>query len=108
MLYYLQTNTFQAVLATNGSTSFALFIYKCGDLDWSGGATVGYGASTEMFSNHRLSGTGNVILISCLNTPENPYSTVTYLITGNITKRVNYRMRFILTKVHIAKVPLKC
>ena len=109
-LYSLQTNTFQAVLATDGSNSFALFIYKCGDLEWNGRrrATVGYGASTEMFSNHRLSRMGNVISISCLNAPENPYSTVTYLITGNITKRVNYRMCFTPTEVHFTRVPLKC
>ena len=108
LLYSLQTNTFQTVLATDGSNSFALFIYKCGDLDWNGRATVGYGASTEMFSNHRLSRMGNAILISCLNAPENPYSTVTYLITGNITKRVNYRMCFTPTEVHFTRVPLKC
>ena len=51
---------------------------------------------------------GSVILISCLNAPENPYSTVTYLITGNITKSVNYRMRLTPTEVHFTRVPLKC
>ena len=35
---FVQTNSFQCVLATNGSTSFALFIYyHKGSLQWSAG-----------------------------------------------------------------------
>ena len=78
----LQTNTFQAVMVTDGGTnSFAIFIYRCGDLQWSGGATIGYGASSEMFSNHRFSGTFFTTSIACLNTPDNQFVTLLYEIT---------------------------
>ena len=45
---------------------------------------------------------GNAISISCLNAPENQYSTVTYLITGNITK-VNYGVHFTPSEVHFLR-----
>ena len=92
VLLLLQTNTFQAVLVTDGANSFALFIYRCGDLQWSGGggfepgsvgATIGFGASSELFSNHRLSGTPSVTSIACLNTPDNQFFTVLYEITNS-------------------------
>ena len=80
----LQTNTFQAVLVTDGTNSFAIFIYLCGDLDWTGGpggATIGYTASTEMFKNHRLSGSPFINSIACLNNPHNQFFTVVYALT---------------------------
>ena len=91
VLLLLQTNTFQAVMVTDGANSFAIFIYRCGDLQWSRGvfalglhdATVGFGASSELFSNHRLSGAANVTNIACLNTPDNQYFTVLYEITNS-------------------------
>ena len=79
----LQTNTFQAVMVTDGTNSFAIFIYRCGDLQWSGGATIGYGASSEMFSNHRFSGTFFTTSIACLNTPDNQFVTLLYEITNS-------------------------
>ena len=35
---YVQVNTFQCVLATSGSKSFVIFLYK--DLQWGGGEAV--------------------------------------------------------------------
>jgi fibulin 1/2 len=53
-------NTFQAVLATDGLNSFAIFNYNCGDLQWSGRwskAVIGYNAEGGFhYENHRLSG----------------------------------------------------
>ena len=66
---------------TDGTNSFAIFIYLCGDLDWPGGATIGYTASTEMFENHRLSGSPLVTSIACLNNPHNQFFTVVYALT---------------------------
>ena len=69
-------------MATDGTNSFAVFIYKCGDLKWNGGATIGYGASSEMFSNHRLSET-KPTSIACLNSPDNQFYTVIYELTDS-------------------------
>ena len=79
----LQTNTFQAVLVTDGANSFAIFIYRCGDLQWGHEATIGYGASFEMFSNNRLSLIQDATSIACLNAPDNQFFTVVYEITNS-------------------------
>ena len=68
-------------MVTDGINSFAIFIYQCGDLQWSGGATIGFGAGSESFSNHMLSGTPNVTSIACLNTPDNQFYTLSYMLT---------------------------
>ena len=38
----LQANTFQAVIATDGQRTYALFIY--GDIEWGNRATIGFNA----------------------------------------------------------------
>ena len=70
-------------MVTDGTNSYAIFIYRCGDLEWSGGATIGYGASLEMFSNHRFSGTFFVTATACLSNPDNQFFTVLYEITNS-------------------------
>ena len=57
-------------MVTDGTDSFAIFVYQCGDLEWSGGATIGFGASSELFSNHRLSRSPIITSIGCLNAPD--------------------------------------
>ena len=66
---HLQENTFQAVVITDGSLSFALYIYQCDLIEWSGEgfgsyATVGYNLN-GVFENHPLSGTSQVNNIDC-------------------------------------------
>ena len=78
VLQILQTNTFQAVLVTDGTNSFAIFIYGCGDLEWGSGATIGFGAGFELFSNHQLSISGDATSIACINTLDNQFFTVLY------------------------------
>ena len=71
-------------MVTDGINSFAIFLYRCGDLQWSGrhiGATIGFGAGSEFVSNHWLSGTPNVTSIACLNTPDNQFFTLIYELT---------------------------
>ena len=82
VLQILQTNTFQAVLVTDGTNSFAIFIYRCGDLEWGSGATIGFGAGFELFLNHRLSISGDATSIACINTPDNQFFTVLYNISN--------------------------
>ena len=80
----LQTNTFQSVIVTDGMNSFAIFIYQCGDLQWNGydyEATIGFGAGSEYFSNHWLSGSPYVTSIACLNTPDNQFFSLLYKLT---------------------------
>ncbi|CAI8021011.1 hypothetical protein GBAR_LOCUS12499, partial [Geodia barretti] len=49
------TNTFQAVLITDGSASYAVFIYQCGELRW-GGATIGWAYSRSIYEKNSDSG----------------------------------------------------
>ena len=50
MVYFLQTNTFQCVLVTNGENSFVIFLYADQLLQWTlHNAVVGY--STQNGAN---------------------------------------------------------
>ena len=67
----LQTNTYQAVIITDGVYSSTLFTYTCGDLEWSATgnrpAVVGYNAGGTYFENHRSSGFDTVANdVSCV------------------------------------------
>ena len=68
-------------MVTDGTDSFAIFIYQCGDLEWSGGATIGFSASSELFSNHRLSRSPIITSIGCLNALDDQFFTVLYGLT---------------------------
>ena len=68
-------------MVTDGHSSYAIFIYQCGDLEWSGGATIGFGAGLEFVSNHRLSGTPNVTSIACLSSSGDQYFSLVYALT---------------------------
>ena len=67
---------------TDGINSFAIFIYRCGDLQWPGHqqATNGFAVSSEIVVNHWLSGTP-ITSIACLNTPDNQFFTLLYKLT---------------------------
>ena len=81
ILYCMQENNFQVVLATDGIQSFAVFTYKCGELNWSHNrASIGFSASSSVFANHRLSRLLNVNDIACLESPSPPWSNVVYQI----------------------------
>ena len=49
------TSTFQCVLITDGSASYAVFIYDCGGMEW-GGAEIGWQATSSLYQKHNLSG----------------------------------------------------
>ena len=49
------TSTFQAVLITDGSASYAVFIYDCGGMEWDG-AIIGWAKSSTLYEKHTLSG----------------------------------------------------
>ena len=73
----MQTNTFQGIVVTNGFQSFAVFTYRCGSMQWSGDAMVGFKAISRLSRIHQLSG-ANASSIACQNSPRNVWSNVVY------------------------------
>ena len=69
------TSTFQAVLITDSSSSYAVFIYECGGMEWSG-ATIGWADTTSLYEKHSLSGLSTSSNIGCTNS--NFYSILAY------------------------------
>ena len=59
------TNTFQAILITDGTDSYAVFIYECGGMEWSGGV-IGWQDSSFNYASHYLSGHSDSNDIGCL------------------------------------------
>ena len=53
----MQNNTYQAILITNGTKSYAVFTYKCGELEFSDVAVIGYSVPLGPYENHPLSDT---------------------------------------------------
>lgn len=77
MIISMQTNSYQGIVITNGQQSYALFTYQCGQLGWSGDATIGFSAEGKLFQNHYLSGT-YAKNIACLNSGVTIWSNVIY------------------------------
>ena len=71
------TNTFQGILITDGSSSYAVFIYECGGMEW-GGGVIGWQQSLSEFNSHSLSGDSNSNDIGCLYSSS--YSAVVFRI----------------------------
>ena len=69
------TNTFQAILITDGTDSYAVFIYECGGMEW-GGGVIGWQDSSSNYVSHYLSGRSNSNNIGCLYSSS--YSAVVY------------------------------
>ena len=75
------------MIATQGSTSYAIFTYKCGLLRWtSNNATIGYSVGHDDFANHPLSKTSRVTDIDCLDYPSSLWSNVVYNLTQGRAK----------------------
>ena len=75
--FILQTNTFQGLIVTNGPTSYAVFTYKCGLLEWSGDAVIGFRSEQDHLSIHPLSGS-SAQLIACENSSVSNWTNVIY------------------------------
>ena len=78
-----QTNTFQGILVSDFEQSFAVFTYKCGDLGFSGGATIGFVTAGGLFANHVATVRGNAKEVACLNSPNSPWVNVVYKLTDS-------------------------
>ena len=77
----LQTNTFQGMLVTNYSTSFAVFTYYCGDLGFSNGATIGFSSGDGLFANHPAVLRGSAQSIACLKQSTSLWVNAVYEVT---------------------------
>lgn len=77
-LFFLQTNTYQGIVITNGQQSYALFVYQCNRMGWSGNATIGFSAAGNFYQNHHLSGTPNAKTIACMNLTGSVRSNIVY------------------------------
>lgn len=77
-----QINTYQSVLVTDGYSSYAVFIYRCGQLASTSFATMGYYINNYHFEEPGLSSTELVSRISCVNMPQSPWSNIIYNFTG--------------------------
>lgn len=73
-----QTNTFQAILITNGTKSYAVFTYMCNLIEWSDAATIGFDAGGEFYANHPLSGQFVSNAIDCVHQPDSVWNNVIY------------------------------
>lgn len=80
-ILFLQTNTFQGILATDFERSFAVFTYKCGDLEFSGGANIGFSTRVGLYGIHVAAERGNAKAIACWNSPGNVWVNVVYKLT---------------------------
>ena len=74
------------MIASQGSTSYAIFTYKCNLVQWTrNSAAIGYSAGNDSFADHPFSRSSRVTDIDCLNYPSSVWSNVVYnLNEGNI------------------------
>ncbi|XP_064388367.1 uncharacterized protein LOC135336484 isoform X2 [Halichondria panicea] len=75
-----ETNTFQAIVASSDSESYAIFTYQCGGMLWSSSdATIGFGDPYGHYRNHPYSRSlQSQNPIACLNSPNSVWSNVVY------------------------------
>ena len=74
---YIQENTFQAILITDGTYSYTIFTYKCGFMQWDRYATIGIKADANYFINNHPSSNA----VACLNFPKSNYSNIIFLLS---------------------------
>ena len=84
MIVISQENTLQAILISNGTDSYAIFTYQCGDINWSWRTVIGYNAAGVVYMNHPLSGGSLAGDIDCTNIPESNWTNILYNLTGSI------------------------
>ena len=82
-----QTNTFQAIIITDVFTTYVIYTYKCGELEWTGPdfrhAVVGYNIPGAGFRNEPLSATSGIHSIACRNQPFSDIVNIVYPFESN-------------------------
>ena len=81
----MQTYTFQGMLVTDLSNSYAIFTYYCGDLSYSEhDAAIGYTIDRDLREIHEVSYRGEgPHTIACSNHPKSPWVNIVYNLTDN-------------------------
>lgn len=79
-----QTNTFEGIVITDGATSYAVFLYECGSIQWDGRAVIGFKANGSFYQNHVLSGQ-SAASIDCVNSPASQVNNVVYRLNQGTT-----------------------
>ena len=92
IILFLQTNTFQGILATDFVRSFAVFTYMCGDLSYSTNTIIGFFSEDGLYATHPASDRGNAMAVACLNYPDNPWVNVVYKLTAGKLKELNTKI----------------
>ena len=92
---FLQTNTFQGILATDFVRSFAVFTYMCGDLSYSADTVIGFFSEDGLNATHPASDRWNAMAIACLNYPDNPWVNVVYELTAGKLKEIVWSLNIV-------------
>lgn len=75
---YLQENTFQAIVITDGTYSYSLFTYNCALTEWDNGVTIGFSDGGDMYDTFNPSSSE----VACLNLPASNFSNIIYLLSA--------------------------
>jgi hypothetical protein len=100
--YLDQENTFQAIIITNGTSSYAIYIYNCDLMGWSGYdtyATIGYNLNGD-YENHYLSGSLSANTIACLSSPATKWYNLVYPIDMAGVREEQIQRSMCITKTH--------
>ena len=79
-------------MTTDFKSSFAVFIYRCGDLNFPRNhATIGFVSEDGVYANHEAMFRKKISAVSCLNYPNSPWVNVVYDIAVP-GKSLNYQI----------------
>lgn len=79
----MQVNSYQAIIITDHtSQTYAVFTYKCGDLNWARSPTIGFNAASLFYENYDLSGSTSADIMDCFNSPTNDYFNLVYNVSA--------------------------
>ena len=97
-------NSYQGILITDGSRTYAAFIYNCSQLNRDSVAGIGYFFNSSLFEEHAVSNTDQSSMVACSNSLCSP-SLVVYPLFGMYTslKYINYTYRRALNVVGLTR-----
>ena len=84
---FSQHNTFQGIVITDGTKTYAVYTYHCNDVQWSDGSVIGFNAGGSYYVNHPLSDSISARDIDCVHSPESEWNNVVYDVnpSGTVT-----------------------
>ncbi len=72
-------------MITDGSKTYAVYTYRCNDMQWSDGSVIGFNAGGSYYANHPLSGSIAARDIDCVHHPLSEWNNVVYDLNPNET-----------------------